>query len=120
VNMEVSSHSGELPDLLKYDSLFRRAHRGVGGNSEKEKEPSKVGFGSSTEPIAGPWAASRTGSHLAVGDSDCGESALARVAYAEVPVGVGIRLLVLLPVVRPEVEGSDCRKGGTEALLELF
>ncbi len=107
--------------MFKYDSLFRRAHRGAGGDSEKEKEPSEVGFGSSEEPIAGLWAASRTGSHLAVGESGCEESALVRqVAYAGVPVGAEIRLLVRLPEVCPEVEGSDRGKGGAETLLELL
>ncbi len=50
--MEISSHSGKLPDLLKYDSLFRRAHRSVGRNSEEEKEKSEIKFGSSEIPIA--------------------------------------------------------------------
>jgi hypothetical protein len=120
--MEVSSHSGELPDLFKYDSLFRRAHRGVGGDSKEEKKTSEVNFGPSKDPIAGLWAASRMGSHLtAVGESGCGESALVRqVACAEVPVGAEIQLLVRLPAVRPEVESSNRGKGGTETLLELL
>jgi hypothetical protein len=120
--MEVSSHSGKLPDLFKYDSLFRRARRGVGGDSEEEKKTSEVNFGPSKDPIAGLWAVSRMGSHLtAIGEPGCGESALVRqVACAEVPVGAEIRLLVRLPAVCPEVESSDRGKGGTETLLKLL
>ncbi len=120
--MEVSSHSGELPDLFKYDSLFRRAHRGVGGDSEEEKKTSEVNFGSSKGSITGLGAASRMGNHLtAMGESGCGELALVRqVACPEVPVGAKNRLPVRLPAARPEVESSDRGKGGAETLLELL